>query len=625
MKLPKAVSKKSIVNLLRDFVNVIVDAGLFLLALHVAALLRYDGHIPPRAVRVLSERIVWITLINAACLMIAGVYRIIWKYAGMREYGRVGLACIMGAAGNIAASLFLRWALPRTVLIIAGMGTTILVCVVRVVGTFVFEKLMQGVKGSASDRRYLIVGAGEGGLYALRYLRSKRMGNVVCYADDDERKQNQRISGVPVMGTTNDIPKIANAKNISDIIIAISRLTQSDMERIGNMCAQTRCQVKILSNEVNDGENHKQPVLKRLKASMFLMRPEVTLDNKRISEYIRDKNVLVTGGGGSIGSEICRQLMRFFPRKLIVFDIYENGAYDLQMELFRKIGHDCPVEVVIGSIRDKKRLDDVMEEYKPEVVFHAAAHKHVPLMEVSPAEAVKNNVFGTYNLLQSASEHHVERLVQLSTDKAVNPTNVMGATKRITEMLVQTFARNTNMKCMAVRFGNVLGSHGSVIPLFEEQILDGGPVTLTHRDITRYFMTIPEAAQLVLQAGALAGSGSIYVLDMGQPVKIYELAEKLIRFYGYEPGKDIEIQITGLRPGEKLYEELMMDTEKDLMGRTAHNKILVAPPITLDEKVFFRLLERLKTAAEAGDYQATIRELRTIVPTYRPDSERIAG
>ncbi|MBQ3079380.1 MAG: polysaccharide biosynthesis protein [Clostridia bacterium] len=626
MNLKRFPSKAQRIKILKECLMMLIDASLILLAIHVSALLRYDGAVSARAQMVLNRRLHWIVIINVASLAFVGVYRIIWKYGGIREYGRVGVACMLGASVNIGLSLLFRWALPRTVLIIAGMSSAIMICVVRVIISYISEAVSQGLRSSESDRRYLVIGAGEGGLYAVRFIRARRMGVVVGLIDDDPAKQNLRVSGVNVIGTTADIPKIARNRSISDIVIAITRLEQADMERIGNLCALTRCTVKVLShdNELNSGENRQQPVFKRLNASMFLKRPEVKLDHKKITDYINDKTVLVTGGGGSIGSEICRQLVRFSPKKLVVFDVYENGAYELQMELNRKRS-DLKLEVVIGSIRDKRRLDSVMDEYKPEVVFHAAAHKHVPLMETSPAEAVKNNVFGTYNLLKSASEHGVERLVQLSTDKAVNPTNVMGATKRITEMLVQMFARNTEMKCMAVRFGNVLGSHGSVIPLFEEQILDGGPVTLTHPEITRYFMTIPEAAQLVLQAGALAKSGSIYVLDMGEPVKIYELAEKLIRFYGYEPGKDIEIKITGLRPGEKLYEELMMDTEIDQMGRTAHNKILVAPPISMDERKFMDLLEELKVFAEAGDIINTLVTLREIVPTYKPRRERKAG
>ena len=314
--------------------------------------------------------------------------------------------------------------------------------------------------------------------------------------------------------------------------------------------------------------------------------------------------------------------MRFKPAKLLIFDIYENCAYELLMELQQKYGRDVPVTVLVGSIRDKARLDEVFETYHPTVVFHAAAHKHVPLMEISPAEAVKNNVFGTKNLLTSASEHGVERLVQLSTDKAVNPTSVMGCTKRLCEMLIQTFAGNTDMKCVAVRFGNVLGSHGSVIPLFEAQIKKGGPVTLTDANIERYFMTIPEAAQLVLQAGALAESGSIYVLDMGEPVKIMDLAKQLIRFYGYEPGVNMDIKIVGLRPGEKLYEELMMDEEQDKMRRTVHNKIFVAPPRNIDLSEFYQQLQELAVAAEHND-DSVVEQLAKMVPTFTPTRENL--
>ena len=310
--------------------------------------------------------------------------------------------------------------------------------------------------------------------------------------------------------------------------------------------------------------------------------------------------------------------MRYQPRRLLIFDIYENCAYELETELKNKYGPEAPVITLIGSIRDKARLDDVFDTYHPSVVFHAAAHKHVPLMEISPAEAVKNNVFGTKNLLTSAAEHGVERFVQLSTDKAVNPTSVMGCTKRLCEMLIQTFAGNTDMKCVAVRFGNVLGSHGSVIPLFEEQIKRGGPVTITHPDIVRYFMTITEAAQLVLQAGGLAKGGSIYVLDMGEPVKIMDLANRLIRFYGYEPGVNMQVKVTGLRPGEKLYEELLMDSEQDKMAKTAHNKIFIAPPMQIDLEKFYTDLQRLKESARHNSDEV-VDVLQEMVPTYHPN------
>ncbi len=611
---------------LRDIFRIFLDCALVLLALKFSMLLYLDGATDKRIAYiegVMLARWGWLLLTHILCLVVFGVYRTIWRYGGVREYISIFLACTCAAVLNTMLSMMFSWRLPRSVLIISGVMATLLISLARLAWEYVRENILPRLKKHSDDRRIMIVGAGEGGLFALRLARSRNMGTIVCMVDDDVKKANRIISGVPVAGATRDIPELAADKRITDIIVAIPSLTNEQYERIGALCAKSRCRVKVLTQpkEMQDGGDKRSFAFKKLDVSIFLQRDEVVLDMQGITNYIKGKTILVTGGGGSIGSEICRQLMRFSPGKLIVFDIYENNAYELQMELMRKFGADCSVEVIIGSIRDKKRLDDVMDKFKPTVVFHAAAHKHVPLMEVSPAEAVKNNVFGTLNLLNSCKEHGVERLVQLSTDKAVNPTNVMGATKRVTEMLIQMFARTTDMKCMAVRFGNVLGSHGSVIPLFEQQILDGGPVTLTHADITRYFMTIPEAARLVLQAGALAKSGSIYVLDMGEPVRIYDLAAKLIRFYGYEPGKDIDISITGLRPGEKLYEELMMENELSAMGRTAHDKILVAPPIAMDDLSFLSLLSALREAAERDNESDTIARLKDIVDTYHPMNE----
>ena len=468
----------------------------------------------------------------------------------------------------------------------------------------------------------LIVGAGNAGAWAVNLCKTKNQsfGNPVCIVDDDLTKKGLRVQGVPVRGTISDIPELVRKYHILEIVIAITTVKGDRLSEIINLCNSTHCRVRMISDPqaVDENGNPVAAGFRELNTADFLSRDEIQLNNAQISEYLHDKIVLVTGGGGSIGSELCRQIMRYQPRRLLIFDIYENCAYELETELKNKYGPEAPVITLIGSIRDKARLDDVFDTYHPSVVFHAAAHKHVPLMEISPAEAVKNNVFGTKNLLTSAAEHGVERFVQLSTDKAVNPTNVMGCTKRLCEMLIQTFSRATSMTCVAVRFGNVLGSHGSVIPLFEEQIKRGGPVTITHPDIVRYFMTITEAAQLVLQAGGLAKGGSIYVLDMGEPVKIMDLANRLIRFYGYEPGVNMQVKVTGLRPGEKLYEELLMDSEQDKMAKTAHNKIFIAPPMQIDLEKFYTDLQRLKDSA-LHNSDEVVDVLQEMVPTYHPN------
>ncbi len=610
---------------LRRGLQLAVDLLLLYLAIQLAVYMRYDGNVGRRMYGQIMKLVPVIMAVYVACSIVGGVYDMIWRYASGREIMRLTVVYAIAGATTLVLNQLVPWHISRPIL---GMIALIMM-VLMVAERFIWKRLRELVSGSGrtSRKRILIVGAGEGGAYAVRICQQNlaNFGTPVAFADDDPLKRKMRISGIPVCGTIDEIPDIVKQKNIDEIIVAIPGGNGERLTEIVSICKSTRCRTRMLTNPNDVDQAGGGTAFRELNTSDFLSRAEVALDMDMIRGYLADRVVLVTGGGGSIGSEICRQIMRFKPRLLLIFDIYENCAYELQCELKQKYGGNCPIEVLVGSIRDKRRLDDVFDTYHPTVVFHAAAHKHVPLMEVCPGEAVKNNIFGTRNLLQSASEHGVERFVQLSTDKAVNPTNVMGATKRVTEMLIQLYARNTSMKCTAVRFGNVLGSHGSVIPLFEAQIRKGGPVTLTDPEITRYFMTIPEAAQLVLQAGALASSGKIYVLDMGEPVKIIDLARKLIRFYGYEPGIDIEIKVIGLRPGEKLYEELILDKESAGVTRTAHDKIFVAPPTDLDAGALSAQLDQLQAALDADDDQAIVDGLKRIVPTYSPNRDMLTG
>ena len=596
----------------------LMDILLVSVAILLATALRYDLSVTSREFIYMSGKLrqymPYFVAVYMFFLLIGRTYTRKWRYAGITDMIAITLMCALGAITLNIANIVFGLHVSRMVLIVSGILCALFCGGIRLSWRAVNDNMTMR-RNADMRKRVLIVGTGESAAHALNLIKEGTgiRGVPIGFIGLNPAETGTRLHDLPILGTVDDIESVAVKKSVTDVIIALGSENASDTAHIVDAARKAKCDTRVLSapNDIND----RRAVLRDPNTSDFLARSEVKLENAGIKSYIAGKTVLVTGGGGSIGSEICRQVMKYSPGLLIVFDIYENCAYELEVELKSIYGQDCPVQVLIGSIRDRARLDEVFDSYNIDIVFHAAAHKHVPLMETSPAEAIKNNIFGTRNLLESASAHNVERLVQLSTDKAVNPTSVMGATKRVTEMLIQRCARDTGMKCMAVRFGNVLGSHGSVIPLFTSQIQRGGPVTLTDVNMTRFVMTIPEAAQLVLQAGALCDNGSIYVLDMGKPMKMIDIAESLIRFYGYTPNEDMKIEIIGLRKGEKLYEELMSDDELKKMVRTAHDKIMIAPPIPIDDETLEAGLKKLKTASERNDDEA-VEALRELVPSF---------
>jgi FlaA1/EpsC-like NDP-sugar epimerase len=472
----------------------------------------------------------------------------------------------------------------------------------------------------------MVVGGGDAGTTIIREMNAsnKIAYKPLCIIDDDPQKFNTRICNVPVVGNRNDIEEAVAKYGVEQIFIVIPSAQRQAIREICEICARTKCRVRILPgmHEMIDGTAMTHQ-MRDVSIDDLLGREPIRVNTREVFGYIEGKNILVTGGGGSIGSELCRQIAAHNPASLTIFDIYENNAYDIEMELRRNFPY-LDLKVLIGSVREARRVNDVFAMVHPHIVFHAAAHKHVPLMETSPAEAVKNNVFGTYNVAKAANDFGAERFVMISTDKAVNPTNVMGATKRICEMIVQNFAqRSEKTDYVAVRFGNVLGSNGSVIPLFKRQIAQGGPVTVTHKDIIRYFMTIPEAVSLVLQAGAYATGGEIFVLDMGEPVRIVSLAENLIRLSGYTPYEDIQITFTGLRQGEKLFEELLLNEEG--MRKTPNKKIYIGNPIQIDSALLDRTLDQMQAAAATNDNVTLLALIKELVPTYRADKRTNAA
>lgn len=553
------------------------------------------------------------TVVTLAVFLVFRMYSAMWSVAGIREVFHIVVACAVAGLLQIAGMTMLQLSAPRSYFLICAIVLTGCEGVIRL-SYRIYRTLIKDYF-ALTDCRVMIIGAGTSGAVILKEMVSSQYahGKAVCFIDDDKNKVGKYLNNVPIAGSREDIQKLVEKYDVDQIYVAIPSAPAKEIKEILDICKKTSCKIKILPGiyQLLNGEVSVSK-LREVQIEDLLGRESISVNLDEIMGYVSNKVILVTGGGGSIGSELCRQIAGHNPKRLIVFDIYENNAYDIQQELKRDYP-ELDLVVLIGSVRNTHRINSVFEEYRPQIVYHAAAHKHVPLMEDSPNEAIKNNVFGTYKTALAASKYGAERFVLISTDKAVNPTNIMGASKRLCEMVVQMLDKQSETDYVAVRFGNVLGSNGSVIPLFKNQIAEGGPVTVTDPRIIRYFMTIPEAVSLVLQAGAYAKGGEIFVLDMGEPVKILDLAENLIRLSGYVPNEDIMIEFTGLRPGEKLYEELLMDEEG--LQNTANKLIHIGKPFDFDGELFKEQLEELYEAANQDERQ--IKDIvQKIVPTY---------
>ena len=607
--------------LVRRFFLFLTDTFLLNACVYLSLIMRFDVgivSIEPQYINNYVDNMLPYTIMSLLIFWVFRLYHSLWQYASIAEVYRIAEACITVEVVHFLSNKIVGNMLPRSCYFNAAIYLIIAICASRFMYRMI-RTVLNKYRNIKTSNNVMIIGAGEATNVIMREIQSSSYlanSNIACIIDDDHRKVGKYIRGVKVIGTRDKIKEAAKLYDIDEIIFAIPSASNEVKRDILNICKETDCTLKILPGvyQMVDGEVNVNSI-RNVDVLDLLGRDPIEVDIESIMGYVKDKVIMVTGGGGSIGSELCRQLVSHKPKQLIIFDIYENNAYDIQQEL--KINYpDANVVTLIGSIRNVSRLESVFAQYKPDIVYHAAAHKHVPLMEVSPDEAVKNNVVGTWNVAKMADKYGAKKFVMISTDKAVNPTNVMGATKRICEMIVQTYNEISKTDFVAVRFGNVLGSNGSVIPLFKKQIEAGGPVTVTDPNIIRYFMTIPEAVSLVLQAGAYAKGGEIFILDMGEPVKIDDLAKNLIRLSGYTLGVDMEIKYTGLRPGEKLYEELLMKEEG--LQETDNKLIHIGKPIEFDKENFFDNLEKLKE--EAYSETGNIREyLKNVVDTYHPD------
>lgn len=580
--------------------------------------LRFDFHdIPNIYIDNIYNYLLIDSIIIVAIFSIFKIYKSMWSYASITELINIILACSSYELIEFIYKQIININMPRSYYLIKLILLYVFISSIRY--SYRIARTMRDYYREKNGlTNTMIIGAGEAGRMLITEIYNNKTNfknKICCIIDDDKNKIGSYIKNIPVVGSRKEIKENVDKYNIEEIIIAMPSINREKLNLIIDECQKTKCEIKTLPSL---SELVGKPTMKKVRPLSyedFLGRKEIVVNINEISSSLKDKKIIVTGGGGSIGSELCRQIAKCKPKELIIFDIYENNAYEIEQELKRVYPH-LNLKTIIGSVRDYDRLENVFKEYKPEYVFHAAAHKHVPLMENSPNEAIKNNCLGTLNAVKISDKYKVKKFVLISSDKAVRPTNVMGATKRICEMIIQAYDKKSKTDYVAVRFGNVLGSNGSVIPLFLKQIENGGPVTVTHKNITRYFMTIPEAVSLILQAFCYAEGGEIFVLDMGEPVKIYDLAKKLIRYKGYEPNIDIPIKITGLRPGEKLYEELLMEEEG--LKATPNKLIHIGKPIEMDDAKFFKKLDKLITASYKNNNDIK-EKVATIVDTYTID------
>lgn len=602
----------------RMVILMFVDMAAICLSSFLGLFIRFDLNvqkIPHEYSQAASSYMFLYMVITLVIFLLFHMYSTMWSVAGIREVAHIVAACGLASLIQLAGMILSGHRVPRSYYIICFVSLCAFEVMIRLsyrIGKAVFSDN----KFEKSGKRIMVVGAGTSGTVILKEMTTSQyvVGHVVCFVDDDKNKIGKILNGVPIAGNRTDIPALVDKYSVDDIYIAMPSATARQRKDIIEICRKTECEIKILPGiyQLLNGDVSISK-LRKVEIEDLLGREPIKVNLDEIMGYVSGKVILVTGGGGSIGSELCRQIAAHQPKQLVILDIYENNAYEIQQELKDKFP-ELNLVVLIGSVRNTHRIESVFEKYRPNIVYHAAAHKHVPLMEESPNEAIKNNVFGTYKTAMAADKYGAERFVLISTDKAVNPTNIMGASKRMCEMVIQMFNQHSKTDYVAVRFGNVLGSNGSVIPLFKKQIAQGRPVTVTHKDIIRYFMTIPEAVSLVLQAGAYAKGGEIFVLDMGEPVRILDLAENLIRLSGYEPYEDIPIEFTGLRPGEKLYEELLMGEEG--LQDTPNKLIHIGKPIEFDQEIFQSQLSHLSELALA-DSDDIRKIVKKIVPTYK--------